>query len=106
MHCPALSVGHYNSTQSIGVRLVRCGTTTGAFNNSIPFDNLAPMVGFWDYELTMAAGSSGPDFTEAVTFTVTLYGATRTYLPTKVVPICYFANFGAATAGALCMRYD
>jgi hypothetical protein len=74
-----------------------------AFNGSIPLDTCAPFVGFFDQPLTMVGISSAADLAEGITFTLTLYGSTRTYLPTKVLgSAIYQGGFG----GCVCMRYD
>ena len=77
----------------------------GAFNGSIPFDTCAPDVGWFDYPCTSVGSMAGGDFTEGVTFTTSLYGSTRTYLPSKngQFSLVSIKNFGA---GGLCMRYD
>jgi hypothetical protein len=79
-----------------------------AFNGAIPFDACSPMIGYFDYPSTVCGAAFGLDITDGVTFTVTLYGSTRTYMPGKNGP------FGQASIGnntsvvtvALCMRYD
>jgi hypothetical protein len=78
---------------------------TSAFNGSIPFDAAAPNIGYFDYPGTVIGTGYGPDYVEGVPFTVSLYGATRTYMPSKN------GKFGVATATglsntALCVRYD
>ena len=86
-------------------------STTRAFNGSIPFDTCSPFVGFFDYPCTVCGVGLQPDIAEGITFTVTLYGSTRTYLPS------YQGNFNCASPlngtnpsssllGVLCMRYD
>jgi hypothetical protein len=96
-----------NATQVIltarAANFVGLGTTS--FNNSIPFDTVAPQIGYFDYPMTMVGVASGLDIVEAVTFNVTLYGATRTYLPTKVANLGYCFIAGNLN-GALCLRYD
>jgi len=78
--------------------------STSAFNNSIPFDTAAPALGYFDYPGTVVGVARAADFAEGVTFGVSLYGAARTYMPSKNGP---FANTGMNTAsGALCMRFD
>ncbi len=80
---------------------------TSAFNGTIPFDTCAPFVGFWDYPCTMVGIGWGADYAEGVTFTVTLYGSTRTYMPSKNGP---FSNPGAGDLSQsilmTAMRYD
>ncbi len=80
---------------------------TVAFNGTIPFDTCAPHVGFWDYPCTMVGAGWGTDYAEGVTFTVTLYGSTRTYMPGKIGA---FANpirpAGNNNLCAVMLRYD
>jgi hypothetical protein len=85
--------------------LINSGLTT-AFNGSIPFDTIAPAVGFFDYQLTCAGAAQATDITEGVTFTVTLYGSTRTYMPSKGSIFSRVFNNGNSGVGAYCMRYD
>jgi hypothetical protein len=59
-----------NASGGIGVR---GPGSAGAFNGSIPIDFAALYVGFWDLPMTSIASASGPDITEGVTFTATLY---------------------------------
>lgn len=92
------------------VRMAINSTATGgssAFNGDIAFDTCAPMVGFWDYPATMVGMSWSGDLSEGATFTVTMYGATRTFIGSKNG--CFAnANFAAVAAYpmGLCMRYD
>jgi hypothetical protein len=81
---------------------------SSAFNGSIPFDTATPCVGFFDYPCTVVGLANALDIAEGVTFTATLYGSTRTYMPSKV-PTFSFATVmtGVPTmANALCMRFD
>jgi hypothetical protein len=88
------------------------GPTSSAFNGSIPFDTAAPLVGFFDYPLTMFGVAAHADIVEGVTFSATLYGASRTFMPSKnsafffANPYSFGTNFGTAFGSALCMRYD
>jgi hypothetical protein len=89
-------------------RVVYVAATT-AFNGSIPFDTCSPIVGYFDYQCTVCGSAYAPDITEGVTFTATMYGATRTYLPSKIGGWSQCGPFGSADntfAAALCMRYD
>jgi hypothetical protein len=63
------------------------------------------MVGFFDCNMTMIGVGLGVDFTEGVTFNVTLYSATRTYMPSKngVFAWCLAQS---QTNGAIALRYD
>jgi hypothetical protein len=100
--------------QGLYVRAVPTNGSAGAsvssgFNNSIPFDTTAPMVGFFDYPLTSVGASLGVDIVEGVTFGATVYGATRTYLPSKNGAFAYCAPafcLSGAFTGAMCMRFD
>lgn len=58
--------------------------TSGSFNGSIPADLVAPYVGFIDQQMTVLGSGSSADFSEGVTFTATVYGGTKTYMPTKL----------------------
>lgn len=92
--------------------LTPTSSVSSAFNGSIPFDTATPSVGFFDFPLTTAGVGAAQDFTEGVTFTVTVYGSTRTYLPSKVGPFSTVGPCGSgaaqsgATLSALCMRFD
>lgn len=76
-----------------------------AFNGSIPFDPCSPNVGFFDFSATQVGVAWGSDIAEGVTFTASVYGSTRTYMPSKKL---VFAGCGPTTSQtyALCMRYD
>lgn len=79
------------------------------FNGSIPFDTIAPVIGFFDWPLTMLGFSTSADVAEGVPFTVTLYGNTRTYMPSRNGPLLSGYQFqGATNWGAFtpCMRID
>lgn len=85
--------------------VARCGGhggLTSAFYNKIPFDTCSPLVGRFGQPCTVCGVTVGADTTEAVTFDVTLYGATRTYLPSKT------GTLGQVVSAAqmMCMRYD
>lgn len=87
----------------------RSATNTSAFNGTIPVDTCSPQVGFWDYECTMVGAALGIDIAEGVTFTVTLYGSTRTYMPGKLGPFSCPQQSPSSSAGTFavtCMRYD
>lgn len=101
-----------SSTTSNGgwiARLQNPLSGTSGFNGSIPFDNCVPGVGYFDYACTVCGVALAIDIPEAVTFSVTLYGATRTYLPSSSGP---FNGVGPLGSGndqvntSLCMRYD
>lgn len=77
---------------------------SGAFNGSIPLDTAAPYVGYWDYPLTGIGIGQATDYADGVTFTVTLYGSTRTYVAANSGAFQWCApNTGV---GTFCMRYD
>jgi hypothetical protein len=103
------NMGNSSSTDLGGWQTRMYALGTSAFNGAIPFDTVAPCVGYFDYPLTVAGTANPNDVIEGVTFTVTVYGATRTYMPSKVDP---FKGVGPAGSGnnthgaALCMRYD
>lgn len=78
---------------------------SGVFNASLPFDTPAPFIGYFDYPVTVLGVGQGADFPEAITFNVTLYGQTRTYMPSKTGPFQYCGTPGW-TPYSLCMRYD
>lgn len=84
---------------------------TNAFNQSIPFDTVSPCVGFWDWQLTCCGVLYNVDGIEGLPFAVTLYGSTRTYLPSKAGPLAAVSPGGNARtspsgSAMLCMRYD
>lgn len=79
---------------------------SAAFNGSIPFDTIAPMVGQWDFPLTCLGTAPSSNLTEGQVFTTTLYGSTRTYVATASgdLPFSIYAN--SSVSQPLCMRYD
>lgn len=106
---PRASGGGNNFFPCLAVRRLNTGGATSAFNGAIPFDTVAPDVGYYDNNCTMIGVAAAPDVVEGVTFTVTLYGATRTYMPTKNGYLSFglFQNGGITNAYcAICMRYD
>lgn len=82
------------------------GSLSGAAIGSLaPVVPLCPIVGKVDNPMTVLAGMLGNDNAgEGVSFTCTLYGATRTYMFTKAA--VSFMNFGPNTNLFCCMRYD
>lgn len=98
-----------SSGVSLPALSVRCGMfaglTSSAFNGLIPFDTVAPQVGFFDYPMTMVGAAGGLDIVEGVPFTVTLYGSIRTYMPTKAGWMAQFWGVNNSS-GAICLRYD
>jgi hypothetical protein len=81
-------------------------TGSSNFNGSLAFDTVAPMVGFWDFPLTVLGVANGPDLVEGVTFSASMYGSTRTYMPSKNGPFASVVPGSNAGAVAVCMRYD
>jgi hypothetical protein len=104
---PPNTAARVNSSYGWNVRVPNFNGAQLAFNNSIPFDLCAPCIGYFDYPCTVAGSISIPDVTEGVTFQTTVYGAVRTYLPSKNG---FFMAVGNPTnsqnLGMLCMRYD
>ena len=112
---PPTSVGYTGADYGGGwfVRNLRTGGSTN-FNNGIAMDLVAPLAAsggtgsgvYFDYPMTVAGVGFISDFVEGLTFQVTVYGATRTYMPSKHG---YFSYAGLAYAnqwGALLMRFD
>jgi hypothetical protein len=89
-------------------RLTGRGTLSAAFNGSIPIDVACPNIGFFDYPGTVIGIGQSADITEGVTFSVTLYGSTRTYMPSKNGAFAYSGIYLVAnhTEFATAMRYD
>lgn len=88
-------------------RLPNAGAnSSGAFNNSIPFDTTAPSIGYFDYPLTCCGIVGSADIVEGVTFTATIYGTLHTYMPSKnsVFGMALPCQLGANAA--YCMRFD
>lgn len=86
------------------------GNSSQAFNGSIPFANVQPSVGLWDYPCTVLGFASPRDLTDGVPFTITnQYGQSVTYMPTRQgtlwnMTISAFSNGNqGATA---CVRFD
>jgi hypothetical protein len=94
------------------IRSLAFGNNSGStsFNGGIPMDLATPVVGFFDYYGTSIGVACALDIAEGVTFTATVYGSTRTYMPSKngtLLDCGPGRSVGANTAGfALCMRYD
>jgi len=101
---PALVQGS-NAVGGLNVRGFG-GGVAGVFNGSIPVDFAAPYVGLHDFPMTVIGSMAASDVTEGVPFSVTLYGSTRTFMPSKLGP---FVGTGPACIGAsyaVAMRYD
>jgi hypothetical protein len=94
------------------IRSLSFGNNAGSssFNGGIPMDLATPVVGFFDYYGTSIGVACALDIAEGVTFTATVYGSTRTYMPSKagtLLDVGPGRSVGANAAGfALCMRYD
>jgi hypothetical protein len=82
-----------------------CGGTTSVFNGGIPVDLATPNVGDYDYPGTVVGSAYGADITEGATFPLTVYGATKTYMPSKAQTFTY-AGPNNISGYALCLRYD
>jgi hypothetical protein len=98
-----------NSQGGWTVRLAQVtntGANAAAFNGSIPFDTPAPMIGYFDFPCTVVGCGCTADFAEGVTFSVTLYGATRTYMASKNGPFAINPTNATASNSCVCMRYD
>lgn len=105
---PAQSItGSAVSRGGLSCRTIQPGNSasSSAFNGCILFDSHSPFVGYYDYALTGLGISQQADLSEGVPFSVTLYGSTRTYMPTKN---SYSATFAGPNVSpvALCVRYD
>lgn len=106
---PRSSGGGGSYYPCLAVRRLNTGGATSAFNGAIPFDTVAPDIGYYDNNCTMIGVAAAPDLVEGVTFAVTLYGSTRTFMPTKngSLGFAMFANGSTSNSFiALCMRYD
>jgi hypothetical protein len=102
-----------NAGSMVGGWVVRIANTSAGtgnnapFNGSMPFDTVAPLVGFADYPLTVAGVAAYSDMVEGVTFSATLYGSTRTFMPGKNGPFAAQPqNANSGNNAALCMRFD
>jgi hypothetical protein len=96
-----------NANGGWAVRIANTNSSTvgGPFNGSIPFDSVAPMVGYYDYPCTMVGAGCAGDYVEGVTFTVSLYGSTRTFMPSSLGPFSHVSYVSGAFQ-TTCMRYD
>lgn len=81
-------------------QVINTAVNAGAFNGSIPFDTPAPYIGYFDYSCTVVGIGAPADFAEGVTFTASLYGSTRTFMPSAL------GAFGIPASGNTLMRYD
>ena len=81
------------------------GTATNsyAFNGTIGMDLATPFIGYFDYPCTTVGIGQTGDLAEGVPFQCTLYGSTKTYIPTNQG----YMNFCSNNQNfRLCMRYD
>jgi hypothetical protein len=96
--------GSSNSLPCLAVRLMNPNNASTFFNGGIPFDAVAPSIGYYDCPMTSIGIGQPVDIAEQVAFSVTLYGSSRVYMPTKASDICLI--FNAARDTAYCIRYD
>lgn len=101
---PASTSG--NGGWNVRIANTQSNTTGAPFNGSIPFDTCSPLVGYFDYPCTVVGGGCAGDYVEGVPFTVTLYGSTRTYMPSSNGSFGRVAYASTAGQQATCMRYD
>ena len=106
---PAQSVAQ--TSNPIGGLAVRAFNSnsglSGAFNSSVPFDTMAPFIGYFDYPSTCVGISATSAVPEGTVFTTTLYGSTRTYIGTYSGYLGLNAYIGSSNVtNTLCMRYD
>jgi hypothetical protein len=84
-------------------------SNSAAFNGSLPFDTPSPLIGYFDFPCTAVGVGCAGDLTEGVSFSVTLYGSTRTYMPSKSGPFGlgpYNIGTGSGINAIVCLRYD
>jgi hypothetical protein len=74
-----------------------------AFNNSVPISPVFPLYGKWGNPITGFAIAPSGDVAEGVLYTTTLYGATRTYMASKLTNN---TNNCGGNNTALLIRYD
>jgi hypothetical protein len=83
------------------------GSTTDVYNNQIPVSPGFPSYGKYGNPQTVCAVSSMDDVVEGQIVQTTLYGATRTYVCTKMLP---YPRIGPGTQSTslygFLMRYD
>lgn len=82
---------------------------SNGLSGNIPFFPIYPLIGKVDNPLTVAGVMGSSDQTEGATFTISLYGNTRTYMFSKSAGGS-FTKFGANGANnnnmGVCMRWD
>jgi hypothetical protein len=78
------------------------------FNNSVPFDTLAPVIGYYDYPLYGIGSTNYLNVTEGQILVTSVYGTNHTYITTQVYPFSFaIQGAGSSAAGqALAMRYE
>lgn len=101
----SVRTGSNNSIPCLAVRFMNPNLTTTSFNGGIPFDTVAPSVGYYDCPMTGIGVGAAVDIVEQVAFSVTLYGSTRVYMPTKASNLTVIYT-PIATFVAYCIRYD
>lgn len=106
-----LAPGAPNGQLVVGGWFARAPTQSTAFNGMVTIDTATPSVGYYDYPGTAVGIAWGADLAEGVTFQVTLYAATRTYMPSKNGQFGQVQNtWGgkgiASNVFATLMRYD
>lgn len=95
-----------NYNQGLLIRMPN-GRNSLAFNSSIPVDNLAPCVGYFDYPLLGLAGMNFLAVSEGQTITVSVYGSNHTYYCTQTFPFaCAPQGSGNNAGNTLLMRYE
>lgn len=78
-----------------------------AYNGAVPFDTLAPVIGYYDYPLYNLGVASYLSVSEGQLITVSLYGNSHTYICTQVYPLLQSFQGSASNYGnSLCMRYE
>jgi hypothetical protein len=102
---PAVAAGR-------GGWVMLCYNTGGSqsFNGYLPFATCQPVIPYPDYPCTMVGVGSYTDYVDGLTFQVTLYGSTRTYIAGKNPPLDRISpgNTGVTWGEvfALLMRFD
>lgn len=98
-----------NNTNYLGLSLRSSNPRTSlVFNNSVPFDTLAPVIGYYDYPLYGIGSTNYLNVTEGQILVTSVYGVNHTYICTQAYPFSYaIVGAGSSAAGqALAMRYE
>jgi hypothetical protein len=105
---PAQSVGGTGTGNGgMPCKAFRLGqSVSGAFNSSIPLETIAPMIGYYDYPLTVAGIAPIGNVTDGQIITTTVYGVTRTYVGTIVNDVTYSIASDSGYRTAVLVRYD